>query len=62
MITHKNLESNGNALVSIWGFSEDDILLHALPIFHVHGLFVALNTIFLSGSKIIFFEKFSPEL
>ena len=61
MITHKNLESNGKALRSIWGFSEDDILLHALPIFHVHGLFVALNTIFLSGAKIIFFEKFSPE-
>ena len=61
MITHKNLESNGKALRSIWGFSEDDILLHALPIFHVHGLFVALNTIFLSGAKIIFFEKFSFE-
>ena len=61
MITHKNLESNTKALLNIWGFSKDDILLHALPIFHVHGLFVALNTIFLSGAKIIFFEKFSPE-
>ena len=61
MITHRNLESNGNALVSAWGFNERDILIHALPIFHVHGLFVALHTILLSGSKIIFFQKFSPD-
>ena len=61
MITHRNLESNGNALVSAWGFNESDVLIHALPIFHVHGLFVALHTILLSGSKIIFFQKFSPD-
>ena len=61
MISHKNLESNAKALLNTWGLNKNDILLHSLPIFHVHGLFVALNTIFLSGAKIIFFDKFSPE-
>ena len=60
MLTHKNLTSNATSLNKIWGFEEKDILIHALPIFHVHGLFVALHTAFLSGCKIIFFEKFSP--
>ena len=61
MLTHKNLSSNAFALNNIWGFKENDILIHALPIFHVHGLFVALHTAFLSGCKIIYFEKFSPK-
>ena len=59
MITHSNLSSNALALREIWGFNGEDILLHALPIFHVHGLFVALNTALLSASKIIFIEKFN---
>ena len=59
MITHSNLSSNALALREIWGFNDEDILLHALPIFHVHGLFVALNTALLSASKIIFLEKFN---
>ena len=59
MITHGNLSSNAIALREIWGFTSEDILLHALPIFHVHGLFVALNTALLSASKIIFLEKFN---
>jgi len=59
MITHNNLSSNAFALREIWGFTSEDILLHALPIFHVHGLFVALNTALLSASKIIFLEKFN---
>jgi malonyl-CoA/methylmalonyl-CoA synthetase len=59
MITHGNLSSNAIALREIWGFTSEDILLHALPIFHVHGLFVALNTALLSASKIILLEKFN---
>ncbi len=43
MLTHGNLGSNAEALVQAWEFSEDDVLLHALPIFHTHGLFVATN-------------------
>ncbi len=61
MITHGNLSSNALALREIWGFTSKDVLLHALPIFHVHGLFVALNTALLSASKIIFLEKFNIE-
>ena len=61
IITHSNLSSNALALKEIWGFTGEDILLHALPIFHVHGLFVALNTALLSASKIIFLEKFNIE-
>ena len=51
MLTHGNLLSNARALVDAWGFSEDDRLLHALPIFHVHGLFVAINCVLLSGAS-----------
>lgn len=51
MLTHKNLLSNGMTLVEYWGFTDKDILLHALPIFHVHGLFVALSCVFLSGAS-----------
>ena len=58
MITHGNLSSNAFALKESWDFTENDTLLHALPTFHVHGLFVALHTAFLSASKIIFLEKF----
>ena len=43
MITHRNLASNATTLVDAWGFTRDDVLLHALPIFHVHGLFVATH-------------------
>ena len=58
MITHRNLSSNALTLVDYWGFSEKDVLLHALPIFHVHGLFVALNTTLLAGGRIIWQPKF----
>lgn len=58
MVTHGNLASNATALQEIWGFSARDILLHALPIFHIHGLFVALNTAMLSGCEVIFLPKF----
>ena len=58
MITHGNLTSNALALHEIWGFQTGDVLLHALPIFHVHGLFVALHTAFLNASKILFLPAF----
>ncbi len=58
MITHGNLESNAETLVGLWRISAADRLLHALPIFHVHGLYVALNTAFLAASEIIWFNKF----
>ena len=58
MITHKNLSSNALTLHAYWGFKPGDILLHALPIFHVHGLFVACHTALLNGSKMIFHAKF----
>jgi len=58
MITHQNLLSNAETLVDYWGFTEKDVLLHALPIFHVHGLFVALNTAFLSKASMIWMAKF----
>ena len=58
MITHRNLSSNALTLHQYWGFKPGDVLLHALPIFHVHGLFVACHTALLNGSKMIFHSKF----
>lgn len=58
MITHGNLRSNAEALVSLWRITRDDSLLHALPVFHVHGLYVALNTAFLAASEIVWLPKF----
>lgn len=54
MLTHDNLLSNAEALVKAWRFTSSDVLLHALPIFHTHGLFVATNTILLAGGSMIF--------
>ena len=58
MLTHKNLSSNAEVLHRYWGFKADDVLLHTLPLFHVHGLFVALNTILLNGGRMIFHARF----
>jgi malonyl-CoA/methylmalonyl-CoA synthetase len=58
MITHENLRSNAIALVESWRFSAGDVLLHALPIFHTHGLFVAINTVMLSGASMIYLPRF----
>jgi malonyl-CoA/methylmalonyl-CoA synthetase len=58
MLTHGNLASNAEVLVSTWRFTEADVLLHALPIFHTHGLFVATNTILLGGGSMIFMRRF----
>jgi len=58
MLTHDNLASNAIALHDMWGWREGDVLIHALPIFHVHGLFVALHCALLNGSKMWFLPKF----
>lgn len=61
MLTHRNLLSNAEVLKDYWGWTKGDVLIHALPIFHVHGLFVALHGALLNGSKIIWFSKFDPK-
>lgn len=58
MLSQKNLLSNAEVLVEAWRFTADDVLLHALPIFHTHGLFVASNVIFLCGGSMIFLPSF----
>jgi malonyl-CoA/methylmalonyl-CoA synthetase len=58
MLTHDNLRSNAQALVECWRFTPDDVLVHALPIFHTHGLFVATNVVLLSGGSMIFQPAF----
>ncbi|MBP7815887.1 MAG: AMP-binding protein [Phenylobacterium sp.] len=58
MLTHGALYANARALHDTWGFSAEDVLLHALPIFHVHGLFVALHCAFLSGAPMVWLAKF----
>jgi malonyl-CoA/methylmalonyl-CoA synthetase len=64
MLTHANLLSNARVLDRHWGWSErgahSDVLIHALPIFHVHGLFVASHGALLSGSRMIWFHRFDP--
>ena len=61
MLSHNNLFSNTRELFKIWKFNENDALLHALPIYHIHGLFVACNLCLLSGAKIHFIKKFQTE-
>jgi len=61
MLTHRNLVSNAMVLIDCWGFSDRDVLLHALPTFHVHGLFVANHCALLSGAKLLWRAKFNPE-
>ena len=58
MLTHGNLLSNAEALVDIWRFTADDVLLHALPIYHTHGLFTAFNTVLRAGASLIVLPKF----
>lgn len=58
MLTQGNLLSNAEALEEIWRFTSSDVLFHALPIFHTHGLFVASNVTFLAGSSMIFMPSF----
>lgn len=58
MLSHDNLLSNSNSLKQLWQFSEKDTLLHALPIFHTHGLFVAINVTLATGASMIFLPAF----
>jgi len=60
MLTHGNLASNALTLKSYWDWQADDVLIHALPIFHVHGLFVASHCALLNGSKMLWFNRFDP--
>ena len=60
MLTHGNLLSNAQTLKNHWDWQPDDVLIHALPIFHVHGLFVASHGALLNASKMIWFGKFDP--
>jgi malonyl-CoA/methylmalonyl-CoA synthetase len=60
MLTHGNMLSNARALKDYWRWVKGDVLLHALPIFHVHGLFVASHGALLNGSRMIWFAKFDP--
>jgi malonyl-CoA/methylmalonyl-CoA synthetase len=62
MLTHGNLLSNAVVLKDYWGWQPGDVLVHALPIFHVHGLFVALHGALLNGSKMIWLSRFDPRL
>lgn len=61
MLTVRNLWSNAVTLRDSWGFTADDVLLHALPIFHAHGLFVGLGCVLSSGSRMIFMAKFDAD-
>ena len=61
MLTHGNLASNALVLAETWRFSASDILLHALPIYHTHGLFVATNIVLASGGAMIFMAKFDAD-
>ncbi|MFT5574082.1 MAG: malonyl-CoA/methylmalonyl-CoA synthetase [Cryomorphaceae bacterium] len=59
MLTHENLASNARSLVEAWGFTSEDWLLHALPIFHVHGLFVGLGCVLMSGASMRWLAAFN---
>ena len=61
MLTHANLASNARTLVDTWRFTSDDVLIHALPIYHVHGLFVAINVLLLAGGTMLFLPKFDAD-
>jgi malonyl-CoA/methylmalonyl-CoA synthetase len=61
MLSHHNLATNALALQQAWGFTGKDVLLHALPIFHVHGLFVAIHCALLSGAPMLWLPRFEED-
>ena len=61
MLSNDNLWSNVSTLHVAWGFRPDDVLIHALPLYHTHGLFVALNLMLLNGGRLILLPRFEPE-
>ncbi len=58
MLTHANLSCNAHALRACWGWRDDDVLLHALPLFHVHGLFIALHCALFGGTPVMLLPHF----
>jgi malonyl-CoA/methylmalonyl-CoA synthetase len=60
MLTHGNLLSNARVLKDYWGWQRGDVLIHALPIFHVHGLFVAIHGALINGSTMLWLNRFDP--
>jgi malonyl-CoA/methylmalonyl-CoA synthetase len=62
MLTHDNLASNSLSLVGFWRFTDKDVLIHALPIYHTHGLFVATNVTLFARASMIFLPKLDPDL
>ncbi|NEU13016.1 malonyl-CoA synthase [Methylobacterium sp. BTF04] len=60
MLSHDNLASNALTLKESWRFTADDVLIHALPVFHTHGLFVATNVVLATGGTLLFLAKFDP--
>ena len=61
MLTHENLSSNALTLVEVWRFTSEDVLIHALPVFHTHGLFVATNVALMAGATMIFQPRFEAD-
>jgi malonyl-CoA/methylmalonyl-CoA synthetase len=61
MLTHGNLASNALALINLWQFTSNDVLLHALPVYHTHGLFVGMNTVLFSGGRLLLHRKFNAD-
>jgi malonyl-CoA/methylmalonyl-CoA synthetase len=62
MLTHRNLGSNATTLVQAWRFTAEDRLIHALPIFHTHGLFVGCNVTLMAGSSMLFLPRFDADV
>jgi malonyl-CoA/methylmalonyl-CoA synthetase len=60
-LSQRNLSSNAEALIATWGFTRRDVLIHILPLFHVHGLVVGLNCVFGAGASMRFFPRFVPQ-
>ena len=60
LLSHENLAANALTLRAAWGFGAADVLLHMLPIYHTHGLFVAINTTLLAGARMIWLPRFEP--
>ena len=61
MLSHGNLASNAATLATAWQYTTDDCLIHALPIFHIHGLFVAVNITLATGASLIYMKKYQPQ-
>jgi malonyl-CoA/methylmalonyl-CoA synthetase len=61
MLSHRNLATNAAVLHRLWGFTPDDVLLHVLPVFHTHGLFVAVNCVLANGTGMVFLPRFDVD-